>query len=65
MDGKVIILAGGRGKRLWPISKENLPKQFLPLITKESMLEITIKRAMKIVDPKNIYIITFGYIRVE
>ena len=58
MDGKVIILAGGRGKRLSTISKENLPKQFLPLITKESMLEITIKRAMKIVDPKNIYIIT-------
>lgn len=43
----IVVLAGGSGKRLWPLSKENLPKQLLK-ISKESFLEITIKRFKKI-----------------
>ena len=58
MKKVVVIMAGGKGKRLWPISKEELPKQFLPLTHKDSMLELTIKRAMKIVNPEEIYIVT-------
>lgn len=41
---KVIILAGGSGKRLWPLSTEECPKQFLSIIDNESFLQKTIKR---------------------
>ncbi len=54
----VIIMAGGKGKRLWPISKENLPKQFLKLTGEKTMLEYTIERASKIVQSEDIYIVT-------
>lgn len=37
---KVIVLSGGAGKRLWPLSQSKLPKQFLPLFEKEDTGEI-------------------------
>ena len=39
-----IILCGGSGTRLWPLSREKLPKQFLSLANKDTMLQNTIKR---------------------
>jgi len=40
-----IIMAGGSGSRLWPLSRQLNPKQFLPLVdTKQSMLQATIQR---------------------
>lgn len=39
-----VILAGGSGSRLWPLSRELFPKQFLPLQDKSSMLQVTVKR---------------------
>src|ERR1700677_1237576 len=39
-----IILAGGTGSRLWPLSRENYPKQLLTLIGENSLLQETIKR---------------------
>ena len=36
-----IILSGGSGTRLWPLSRETYPKQFLPLVGKDSMLQST------------------------
>ena len=39
-----IILAGGTGSRLWPISTKNKPKQFIPLFSNLSLFQITIKR---------------------
>ena len=41
---KVIILTGGSGVRLWPLSKENFPKQFLHFGDGESLLQKTLKR---------------------
>jgi len=41
---KAVVLAGGSGSRLWPLSREKIPKQFLNLNGKESMLEATIGR---------------------
>lgn len=41
---KIVILAGGKGHRLWPISKEGMPKQFLALNGQESLLINTISR---------------------
>ena len=39
-----VILAGGSGKRLWPLSRKEYPKQFLPLASKNTMLQETILR---------------------
>ncbi|CAD1795742.1 mannose-1-phosphate guanylyltransferase/mannose-6-phosphate isomerase [Xanthomonas euroxanthea] len=36
-----IILSGGSGTRLWPLSRESYPKQFLPLVGEHSMLQAT------------------------
>lgn len=39
-----IILSGGSGSRLWPLSRESYPKQFLPLINESTLLQNTLKR---------------------
>jgi len=39
-----IVLAGGYGRRLWPLSTKRRPKQFLPLINKRCLFDITIER---------------------
>ena len=39
-----IILSGGSGTRLWPLSRNQLPKQYLPLVTENTMLQETILR---------------------
>jgi mannose-1-phosphate guanylyltransferase/mannose-6-phosphate isomerase len=40
-----VVLAGGSGTRLWPLSREALPKQFLPVVAKESLYQQTLVRA--------------------
>ncbi|SFE07437.1 mannose-1-phosphate guanylyltransferase/mannose-6-phosphate isomerase [Nitrosomonas sp. Nm166] len=40
-----VILSGGSGTRLWPLSRANYPKQLLPLVSKETMLQATLMRA--------------------
>ncbi len=42
-----VILSGGSGTRLWPLSRAALPKQFLPLVSENTMLQETIKRISK------------------
>ena len=39
-----VILAGGSGSRLWPLSRQDMPKQFLPLMGERSMLQETALR---------------------
>jgi mannose-1-phosphate guanylyltransferase / mannose-6-phosphate isomerase len=41
---KIVILAGGGGTRLWPLSKESFPKQFLSFDKKGSLLQKTVRR---------------------
>lgn len=55
---KVLILAGGSGTRLWPLSRSNYPKQFLKIDGKESFLQKTIKRNLRLVSKKDLFIIT-------
>lgn len=43
-----LILSGGSGTRLWPISRRNLPKQFLSLAGSETLFQQTIQRAMRL-----------------
>ena len=40
-----VILCGGSGTRLWPVSREGLPKQFWPLLSDRTMLQDTALRA--------------------
>lgn len=53
-----IILAGGSGSRLWPLSRELYPKQLLKLNSDKSLLERTYERLMGIMDVDNILAIT-------
>jgi mannose-1-phosphate guanylyltransferase/mannose-6-phosphate isomerase len=39
-----VILCGGSGTRLWPLSRKSLPKQFVPLIGNKSLLQLTLER---------------------
>ena len=41
---KIIILAGGSGKRLWPISSKSYPKQFLKFLDEKSLFQKTLER---------------------
>ena len=58
MKTSVIIMAGGIGERLWPLSREKKPKQFLKIIDNKSLIEQTIDRALQITEEKNIFIVT-------
>ncbi|TAL23981.1 MAG: mannose-1-phosphate guanylyltransferase/mannose-6-phosphate isomerase [Nitrospirae bacterium] len=55
---KAIILAGGSGTRLWPVSRKNYPKQFLKLNGSASLLQQTAERLTKTVSPEDIIVIT-------
>lgn len=61
----IVILCGGTGPRLWPLSHANYPKQFLPLFRKKTLLEQTISRAKKICPLKNIYLVSNQHYRDE
>lgn len=58
MDKFVIIMAGGSGTRLWPLSRENMPKQFMCVEDGNCMLVKTIERACEIVPANRCFIIT-------
>tara|TARA_R110002020_G_scaffold29059_23_gene92006 strand:+ start:648 stop:1697 length:1050 start_codon:yes stop_codon:yes gene_type:complete len=50
-----VIMSGGAGSRLWPLSNEERPKQFLPLIGPQTMLEETIHRLKaELFEPKTV-----------
>ena len=54
-----VILAGGQGQRLWPLSRKNHPKPLIPFLGKTSLLEQTIDRVSNLTqDLKNIIIVT-------
>ena len=56
---KVIILAGGSGTRLWPLSRDRFPKQFIRLSEKRrSLFQETYCRSLLLTEINNIYIAT-------
>ena len=57
-DRFVIIMAGGRGERFWPMSREKTPKQLLKLLGDRSFLQLAVDRVLPLVPMKNIFIIT-------
>jgi mannose-1-phosphate guanylyltransferase/mannose-6-phosphate isomerase len=45
-----VILCGGAGTRLWPLSRKSFPKQFVPLVNGKSLFELTLARLSKLSD---------------
>ena len=57
-DRFVIIMAGGRGERFWPLSREKTPKQLIKLLGDKSFLQQAVANILPLVPLKNIFIIT-------
>jgi mannose-1-phosphate guanylyltransferase/mannose-6-phosphate isomerase len=53
-----VILAGGSGSRLWPMSRQNLPKQFLALDGDATLLQTTINRLSPTIKAEDVLIVT-------
>jgi mannose-1-phosphate guanylyltransferase len=53
-----IVMAGGSGTRLWPLSRRKTPKQLLPLTGDASLLQQTVSRLEPLLQPHDIYVIT-------
>jgi len=56
-NNAVLIMAGGRGTRLWPLSRRDRPKQFLPLVTDRTLLEDTYARVAPLVPPARVFVV--------
>jgi mannose-1-phosphate guanylyltransferase len=57
MDVYAVIMAGGIGTRLWPLSTLETPKQFLTLIGEESLFQYAVKRLDNFIGMKNIFVV--------
>lgn len=58
-----VIMAGGTGKRLWPLSRQKRPKQVLKLLNGRTLLECCFERLRPIFDVRNILVLTnAGYV---
>ncbi|UCD33268.1 MAG: mannose-1-phosphate guanylyltransferase/mannose-6-phosphate isomerase [Desulfobacterales bacterium] len=52
-----VLLAGGSGTRLWPLSRELYPKQLVKFIGDDSLVQNTIKRLTPVLEPENIRVV--------
>src|SRR4051812_8242424 len=57
-DRFVIIMAGGKGERFWPVSREQTPKQLITLLGNRSFLQQAVDRVLPLVPIKNVLVIT-------
>jgi mannose-1-phosphate guanylyltransferase len=45
-----VILSGGVGSRLWPVSRKSMPKQYIPMFGEKSLFQLTAERSKSLVD---------------
>ena len=58
-DIQVVIMAGGIGSRLWPLSTPDLPKQFVDVLgVGKTLIQITVDRFLPVCPIENIWIVT-------
>ena len=57
-DRYIVIMAGGRGERFWPVSRESNPKQLISLLSDRSFMQQTVDRVKTLVPLENIIVIT-------
>ena len=60
-----VILAGGRGTRFWPLSRQRKAKQLLALDGKQTMIQQTVSRLLPLASPRRFWIITNEHLRRE
>jgi len=53
-----LVLAGGKGTRLYPLSRSSKPKQFLKVFNNKSFLQNTVDRVIPLINKENIYVVT-------
>ncbi len=53
-----VIMAGGRGTRFWPRSREKKPKHLLDIVSNRTIIQETVDRIKPLIKPKNILIVT-------
>ncbi|MCD6583838.1 MAG: mannose-1-phosphate guanylyltransferase/mannose-6-phosphate isomerase [Candidatus Omnitrophica bacterium] len=53
---KAVVLAGGKGTRLWPLSRINYPKQFVEFLDGKSLFQITLERVLNTFNPYDVFI---------
>ncbi|MRR14445.1 mannose-1-phosphate guanylyltransferase [archaeon] len=53
-----VIMAGGKGERLWPVSQSDMPKQLHSFGADKSLLRMTFERISALTDSENIYVVT-------
>jgi len=58
MEVYALIMAGGEGKRFWPLSKKSRPKQFLYLLGEKSLIRQTVDRVLPLIPIDRIYVVT-------
>lgn len=58
-----VIMAGGGGTRLWPLSRADKPKPFLPLVGETTLLQWTVRRLSPLIEPRDVYVVTDGRYR--
>lgn len=56
----VLIMAGGGGTRLWPLSRRARPKQMLPLTEERTLFQVTVERLKGLIRPERIFVVTSG-----
>ena len=59
MNTHVVIMAGGVGSRLWPLSTPDVPKQFIDVLgVGRSLIQLTVYRFSKLCSPENFWVVT-------